>query len=215
MDKANSSRADMKAYPRVAVLTPVYNGGAFLREAMASVQAQNYPNLIHFILNNASTDNTLEIVEEFQNAKVPIIVSSNSDLLPQVENWNKCVALGSKMTDYFRILCADDTIPDHAIEKMVALAESDAGIAVVAGLRGTSRGVEAFGWDKRYNILDGKEAIRSCFLKGYGLAPSHVLYRTSALSLRPTFFDSEISQFRHRGRFLPAITERSQAWVYS
>ena len=40
--------------PTVAVVTPVYNGAKFLREAMLSVQAQTYPNLVHFVLDNAS-----------------------------------------------------------------------------------------------------------------------------------------------------------------
>ena len=203
------------AYPRVAVLTPVYNGGAFLREAMASVQAQCYPNLVHFVLDNASTDSTPEIVKEFQKGKVPVTTCRNSELLPLLDNWNKCVALGSQSTDYFRVLCADDAMPDRAIEKMVALAESDAGIVVVAGLRETSTGIEDFGWDRQCNIFDGKESIRSCFLNGYGLAPPHVLYRTSALSPRPTFFDDAILSFDTEVVFFSPVAKRSEAGIYS
>ena len=45
----------------VAVLTPVYNGARFLRETMECVQASDYTNMVHVILDNASTDATPEI----------------------------------------------------------------------------------------------------------------------------------------------------------
>ncbi len=49
--------------PPVAVVTPVLNGEEFLAETMDSVQAQTYPNLVHIVLDNASTDATAQIVE--------------------------------------------------------------------------------------------------------------------------------------------------------
>jgi glycosyltransferase involved in cell wall biosynthesis len=185
----------MVTYPRVAVLTPVRNGGGFLREALASVQAQTYPNIVHFVLDNASDDCTRDILKEFRDARVPVVTWRNEEVLPITANWNKCVVLGSEGTDYFRVLCADDTIPSQGIEKMVALGEADPGIVIVAGLRETAHGIEEFGWDRGRNVFAGREAIRLCFLRGHGIAPPHVLYRTSAVSRREAFFDDEILSF--------------------
>ena len=63
--------------PLVAIVTPVYNGEQYLAEAMESVQAQTYPNLVHVILDNASTDRTAEIIESFRGRKVPLLVGRN------------------------------------------------------------------------------------------------------------------------------------------
>lgn len=185
----------MTAFPKVAVVTPVYNGSEFLREAMLSVQAQTYPNLVHFVLNNASTDATPDIIDEFRDARVPVTVVRNDNTLPLGDNWNRAVALGSKGSDYFRILCADDTIPNDGVSKMVALAEADPGISVVASLRETAKGVEEFGWDRTRSVFGGREAVRACFLDGNGLAPPHVMYRTERALSRERFFNDDIIAF--------------------
>ncbi|MEL7454730.1 MAG: glycosyltransferase family A protein, partial [Pseudomonadota bacterium] len=74
--------------PKVAVLTPVYNGEAYLRETLESVQAQTYANLVHVVVNNACTDGTADILADFEDARVPVIVIHHKTLLPQMENWN-------------------------------------------------------------------------------------------------------------------------------
>ena len=107
--------------PTVAVVTPVYNGAKFLREAMLSVQAQTYPNLVHFVLDNASTDATPDIIKEFDGGRVPVVTARNEALLPIAQNWNRCVELGSQGNDYFRVLCTDESLQPTCIEKMVAL----------------------------------------------------------------------------------------------
>lgn len=185
----------MSNLPRVAVITPVYNGAPFLERSMAHVQAQTYPNLVHVVLNNGSSDGTAEIIASFKDARVPVIVFENPITLPLPDNWNRAVSLGRADTQYFRILCADDGMPPDAIEKMVALAESDPNISVVCCLRQTVAGVEDHRWDKTRNVFDGRDVMRGCFLDGNGLAPPHALYRTSATMVREPFFDGSLTAF--------------------
>lgn len=181
--------------PRVAIITPVYNGAKFLHDAMTSVQEQSYANAVHVLLNNASTDATADIIATFANARIPVVVFDNPVTLPLAANWNRAVTLGRDGSDYFRILCADDMITDDGIEKMVALAETDPDIAVIASLRHTSTGIEEFGWDKRKPIFGGGEAIRACFWDGNGFATPHVMYRTAKTRLRPQFFVEDLTSF--------------------
>ena len=47
--------------PLVSVVTPVYNGEAFLAKCIDSVLAQTYRNFEYLIVNNCSTDRSLEI----------------------------------------------------------------------------------------------------------------------------------------------------------
>ena len=64
--------------PLVAILTPVYNWASFLAETMACVQAQTYPNLVHIVLDNASTDATPEIINRYSGGRVPILTTAQS-----------------------------------------------------------------------------------------------------------------------------------------
>lgn len=51
--------------PLVSVITPVYNGEAYLEGVIESVQEQDYPNLEHIVLDDGSTDGTLEIIKAY------------------------------------------------------------------------------------------------------------------------------------------------------
>jgi glycosyltransferase involved in cell wall biosynthesis len=51
--------------PVVTVVTPAYNQGAFLRDTIESVLAQDYPNIEHIVLDDGSTDETPVILAEY------------------------------------------------------------------------------------------------------------------------------------------------------
>ena len=67
----------MTTAPLFVVVTPVYNGAKFIAEAMDAVQAQTYPNVLHIVLDNASTDATPDILKRYSNARVPVVVERN------------------------------------------------------------------------------------------------------------------------------------------
>ena len=50
--------------PLVSVIIPVYNGEDFIRDAIDHIMSQNYPALEIIIVDDGSTDNTAEIIEE-------------------------------------------------------------------------------------------------------------------------------------------------------
>lgn len=51
--------------PLVSILTPVYNGEEYLAECIESVLGQTYQNWEYCIVNNCSTDRTLEIANGY------------------------------------------------------------------------------------------------------------------------------------------------------
>lgn len=177
---------------RVAIITPVHNDGNFIADAFDSVQSQTYPNIVHFVLDNASTDQTSEICEKYSRRRVPVVVLRNKNFLPLCKNWNKAVEIGAAGSDYFRILCADDTMPPDSIAKMVALATSSPEVALVCCQQQTANGRETCGWDSTRSVFSGHEALRECLLGRAWFSAPHLLYRTDVTTLRTPFFDPSL-----------------------
>ncbi|MBA2246432.1 MAG: glycosyltransferase [Gemmatimonadetes bacterium] len=54
--------------PLVSVLVPVYNGARYLRESLDSILAQSYPRLELLVLDDASSDETPEVIASYGDA---------------------------------------------------------------------------------------------------------------------------------------------------
>lgn len=57
----------------ITVLMTVYNAAPYIREAVESVLAQTYTDFEFLIVNDASTDQTLTIIESYRDARIRII----------------------------------------------------------------------------------------------------------------------------------------------
>src|SRR5262249_41245516 len=57
----------MNRFPRISVVIPSFNQSAFLRECLNSVCDQEYPNLEVIVMDGGSTDESLEVLEEFRS----------------------------------------------------------------------------------------------------------------------------------------------------
>jgi glycosyltransferase involved in cell wall biosynthesis len=68
--------------PKITCVTTVYNDAKFVRQAMESVLAQNYPNLEYIVVDDGSCDRSSDIVNSIanNNADVRVIQQANSGL---------------------------------------------------------------------------------------------------------------------------------------
>lgn len=174
--------------PLVAIVTPVYNGAEFIEETLQCVQAQTYPNLVHVILNNASTDDTPAIIDRYRNGRVPLMVFRNEATVPSMDNWNKALTLVPEDATYVRILCADDTITPDAVQRTVELAETDPEIGVVGSHHIFGDYVDPLLWPTDRDVFDKEEAVRMVLMREGMIMPPHVLMRKAVLKDREPFF---------------------------
>jgi glycosyltransferase involved in cell wall biosynthesis len=56
-----------REWPRVSVIIPSYNQGSFIRQTLDSVLTQGYPDLELIVVDGASTDDTVEILREYES----------------------------------------------------------------------------------------------------------------------------------------------------
>src|ERR1700681_2636229 len=87
------SPLSVQAAPLVSVVTPVYNGGKYLRECIESVIAQSYTNWRYTIVNNRSTDDSLEIALHYASLDSRVRVRDNVEFLPIIDNHNQAISL--------------------------------------------------------------------------------------------------------------------------
>lgn len=101
--------------PKVLILIPTFNGEKFVSETIKSCLNQTYDNLEVVVIDDGSEDNTLEVLEQF-NESIEIIVNDENKGLPR--NINKGV-FGSD-SEYFIYLGHDDILEERHVELMLS-----------------------------------------------------------------------------------------------
>ena len=103
--------------PLVSIILPTYNGEKYIRQSIVSCIKQTYTNIELVIVNDCSTDNTLQIIKEYAAAdsRIRIVDNAVNKKLPQSLNAGFEIARGS----YFTWTSDDNYYADNAIEELV------------------------------------------------------------------------------------------------
>jgi glycosyltransferase involved in cell wall biosynthesis len=118
------------AVPKISVVMPVYNGEQYLREAVQSVLDQSFSDFEFVIINDASTDNTGEILSEFARQDERIIILQNQENLGLTGSLNK--GIDRARGEYIARQDADDISLPERFKKQVALLDSNPEVVLVS-----------------------------------------------------------------------------------
>ena len=109
--------------PLVSIGIPVRNGQNYLRAALDSILAQTMDDFEVVICDNASTDSTAAICQEYARRDARVHYFLNERDLGPAENHNRCVA-NSRGT-FFRWQAHDDLLHPQYLERVVRVLQND------------------------------------------------------------------------------------------
>lgn len=180
--------------PLVSIITPLYNGDKYLIECIESVLAQTYRNWEYIIVNNCSTDRSLEIAERYARRDARLRVHTNAHFLAQFQNWNAALRQMAPESVYCKVLHADDWLFPECVEKMVALAEAQPSVGIVGAYRLEEERVSLDGLPFPSPVVPGRTIGRLALLgKLYVFgSPSSLLLRSDLVRRHDPFYDESI-----------------------
>jgi len=118
--------------PLVSVIMPVYNAEDFLVEAIESILGQTYPNFELLIVDDASTDNSWQIIQKFAQEKPKIVKAFHLNKNTNAAG-NGAVnkVLPHAKGQYLARMDADDVALPQRLEKQVEFLEKNPGVILV------------------------------------------------------------------------------------
>lgn len=116
-----------------SVIIVNWNGAKFLKKCVDSVLNQSYRNIEILIIDNASDDNSLEVIqgEVLSAPDIPIRIIENSENRGYCKGCNQGIDLASGT--YILILNPDIILTSDFIKNLVSSIELDSRIGMVAG----------------------------------------------------------------------------------
>lgn len=115
----------------VSVCIPTFNGERFLQEAIESVLAQDFQDFELIIVDDASTDGTVDIVHNFKDSRLRFYRNEISIGIPG--NWN--VALNKIKGRYVKYLFQDDVLYPYCISTMLEACKGHEAVGLVFSRR--------------------------------------------------------------------------------
>lgn len=167
--------------PKISVCIPSYNHAHFLTDAIGSVLKQTYTDFELVVVDNCSTDNTAQLVQEYMATDSRVrYVRNHINVGPQ-NNLNRCLEVATG--EYINILCADDLLEPAALQELIRAFDEHPGISLAGCARlivnQRLRPIKLLSFSGTPKVLSGAEVIRMCLSTSNLIGePSAVLFRT-------------------------------------
>jgi glycosyltransferase involved in cell wall biosynthesis len=180
-----------KSEPLVSIVTPVYNEAEHLGSCIESVLSQTYHRWNYTIVDNCSTDGSIEIARRYAEKDSRIRVHENHEFLKAIPNHNVALRQVSPDAKYCKVVLGDDWIFPECLERMVAVGEQYPSAGVIGAYSLEGREIKCVGLPYPSTLVGGREICRRHFLDRlfvFGSATS-VLYRADLTRAQDPFYN--------------------------
>src|SRR5713226_3435146 len=101
--------------PLVSICIPTFNAARWIKDCLGSALAQTYAPLEVLIIDDASTDETVELIRSIADERIRLLV--NEQNIGLTRNWNRCIEMSCG--DFIKFLFHDDILYPDCVEKMI------------------------------------------------------------------------------------------------
>jgi len=181
----------MTAPSFVTILTPVYNGAAYLAECIESVLGQTYPHWEYVIVDNASSDATPTIARAYAARDPRVRVRRNLHTVPVIDNHNIAVQAMSPCSRWCKIVSADDTLFPECLERMLAVADRFPSVGLISAYQLQGHRLTLGGLPYPSLVTPGRAVARASLLGHLSVfgAPTAHMIRADLVRARVPFYD--------------------------
>ncbi|MDI1256466.1 MAG: glycosyltransferase family 2 protein [Flavobacterium sp.] len=111
----------MPSNPKISVLMPVYNCELYVKEAVQSILNQTFTDFELLIIDDASTDKTVNIIKEFNDSRINLIEKQINSGYTESLNYGLSIANGT----YIARMDGDDISLAERFEKQLAFLDTN------------------------------------------------------------------------------------------
>jgi len=115
--------------PKISVCIPTFNTARYLAEAIESVLGQTFTDYELVVYDDASTDETPEVMRRFADPRLRYVRSEHN--LGQAGAWDRCVSLASG--EYVALLHADDVYLSGFLDQRVSVLDANPTVGLAFG----------------------------------------------------------------------------------
>jgi glycosyltransferase involved in cell wall biosynthesis len=182
----------MRTEPLVSVVTPVHNGAKFLAECIESVLVQTHGNFEYILVDDCSTDASLDVACRFAGKDPRVRVERNAAVAGVMANHNIAFSLISPVAKYCKVVSPEDFLFPHCIQRLVEVAEANPSVGFVGSYQLVDSVVRWQGFEYPGAVLSGREVCRRVLLggrAGFGFGtPTSMLYRADLVRAGDGFY---------------------------
>lgn len=177
---------------KVSVIVPNYNHAPYLRQRLDSIFNQTFQDFEVIILDDCSTDNSKEIIEEYRNyPKISHIVYNEKNSGSPFKQWAKGFDLAQG--EYIWIAESDDWAELNFLEELTSAIEQNQNILIAfcQSIYSYGNSTKIAHFLSSSCIMNGKEFFNKYMLFRNAICnASSVLFRKSALKKIPFFYQN-------------------------
>lgn len=170
----------MNIVPKITVLMPVYNCELYIREAVDSILNQSFTDFEFLILDDASTDQTVLVIKEYNDPRIQLIEKPINTGYTNSLNYGLQLAKGK----YIARMDGDDISFPERFAKQISFLEANPKTIVC----GTSYKIVKN--DKKISIPESNDAIKLALLKGNCICHPSVMIRKEVIDKFSIFYDT-------------------------
>lgn len=177
--------------PKVSVIMSVYNSDKFLSESIESILNQTFRDFEFIIINDCSTDKSLDIIKKYSKNDNRIVLIENENNIGLTKSLNKGVKIAKG--NYIARIDADDTALNNRFEVQYNFLEKNKNIFLVGG--GTYEIDYKGKIIRRFLRITNSYLLKKRLIKKNCIYHSSIFFRNEKIYYRDKFIYSQDYDF--------------------